>query len=163
MEYFKLLKNRIIVKKTILIIIFVFGLYNVISYYPHYDYYYSELIGGPKNAQKHVLVGLCYGAKESAEYIKTCFPEASSFAYIGCSRTVVPYYYSGRVTNDWEKEDVVVIEESYRILGRKTKEVEHFIDENPVQIIEENGATLSRLYLNNQNIRDMCNHYESIL
>ena len=162
-EFFKLLKNRMIVKKTILMIIFVFGLYNVISYYPNYDYYYSKLIGGPKNAQKHVLVGLCYGAKESVEYIKMCFPEVSSFAYIGCSRTVVPYYYSGRVTNDWEREDIVVVEESYRILGPDTEEVNHFKNVMPKIIIEENGATLSRLYLNNQNLRDMCNHYESIL
>jgi len=155
-QFFKLvnLKKTFIV--VVLLTVFSLAFYNFFVFYPHYDYYYSELAGGPKKVQNHVLVGLCYGAQESVEYIKRCFPQISTFAYIGCSKTTVPYYYSGVVTSNWKNDEIVVVEESYRILGDQTEEVKHFNSVVPEKVIDRNGAVLTRLYLNDQNVKSSC-------
>ena len=142
--------------KYITIFIFAIALYNLLSYFPSFDYYYSELIGGPKTAQKYTLVGHCYGAKESVDYIKECFGSTTSFAYMGCARPVTAYYYPYPVTENWHGEDIVVIEESYRILRSETEAVKYYKDKTTDKKIEKKGAVLSRLYLNNPNLIDNC-------
>lgn len=132
------------------------GVYNLASYYPSYDYYYSELVGGPKNVQRYSLAAHCYGAKESVEYIAKCFPETGSFAYLGCARPVTPYYYPNPVTENWQGEDIVVIEESYRILRGETDAVNYYKDRVPQESVAVKGAVLSRLYLNDPTLTNVC-------
>ena len=142
--------------KIVITFVLLVGVYNLASYYPSYDYYYSELLGGPKNVQKYSLVTHCYGAKESIDYINKCFPQASSFAYLGCARPATPYYYANPVTENWQGEDIVVIEESYRILRAETDAVNYYKDKVPEKALAVKGAVLSRLYLQSSSLTNLC-------
>ena len=147
---------RKIVINTIFAVFFLVGVYNYSLYYSSYDYYYNALFGGAKSVQNHVLVGLCYGAQETSNYIKKCYPQVTSFDYIGCSKTVVPYYFSGNLTDDWLNSSLVAIEESYRILGYQKDIIEYLDNKTEGKIIEKNGAILSRIYLNDSNLQNAC-------
>jgi hypothetical protein len=141
-----------------LIFLGLFGVatFNLVHYSPNYDYYYNILVGGPEGAQRHILVGLCYGAKESADYINSCFPQVNEFAYVGCSETVVPYYFHGIVTQDWQSQNVVVVEHSQEVLWSQSEGVNHFRDVNPEKIISRNAAVLSKVYVIDESLKNNC-------
>jgi len=124
--------------------------------FPNYDYYYNRFIGGARGASKFDMVGLCYGAKESAEYIDTCYPSVSFFAYVGCGKTVAPYYYTKDVVGDWQSEDIVVIEASLKTLSPSHEAVLHFNQLEPVKTIYGNGAKLAEIYVLNNGLVSGC-------
>lgn len=151
--------KRKFMRTILLTAVLVEALYNVVLYFPNYDYYYNELFRNSEISQYYTSAGLCYGARESVLYIRKCFPSAHSFAYLGCSKPIVPYIYPYDVNDNWQGSDIVVIEESRRILARGSNnvdDVKYFMDKTPVKIIKENGLTLSRIYLNNIKLENVC-------
>lgn len=148
-------KNNPILKAGLFFLFFI-ALINLYKYSPNYDYYYNELTGGPKTAQKIISVNLCYGAKESADYIKKCFPAVSSIDYIGCSKTVIPYYFSGNVYSDVGKGQLLVIEEYYRQMGFLTSDEKDYTKGKASIIIKRNGIILARIYNKNLSTSSMC-------
>lgn len=121
----------------------LFAVWNVWRFSPVYDYYYSGLIS-PKAATETSFLNLCYGAKESMDYING--HNLSSITYIGCSKSVIPYYYPNRVTTDWQNEKYTVVEESYVLLNPNSEIVRHFSTQKPMETISSRGLTLAKIY-----------------
>ncbi|KKQ76350.1 MAG: hypothetical protein US97_C0011G0007 [Microgenomates group bacterium GW2011_GWF1_38_5] len=97
-------------------------------------------------SQEYISVGLCYGAKESADFIKKCFPSEGSVTYIGCASTVVPYYYSGNLSREVNKNKIIIIEEYYTQMGYVSEDIYKIVNEVEPVFLENNGIILSRLY-----------------
>jgi len=135
---------------------FVMGLLNLYFYSPNYDYYYSELLGGSGNSQKYLASTLCYGAKESAEYVKKCFPTLRTINYVGCSRTVVPYYFPGVVVSDLDERTPVIVEEQYKFMNYIPEDVMEYIGGIDPIIVKRNGLVLSRVYLKDGDVKNTC-------
>ncbi len=118
-----------------------------VTYFPNYYLFYNSLVGGPEKAQKYDLVGLCMGAKDAVEYLEKAH-HPTSVAYIGCNKTVIPYYSPILVSTDWENEKFVIIEESLKTLSPEKDAVLYFQTKEPIFINYKNGAILSRVYQN---------------
>lgn len=137
-------------KKVKLLYFLLIGVYELsmaIHYFPNYSLYYNQLIGGPANAQKYDLPGLCMGARDSVFFLEKNY-SARSVAYMGCAKTVIPYYSGVSITTNWEKERFVIIEESFRILSPDEPAVLYFSNQEPVHINSWRGIVLARVYLN---------------
>lgn len=119
----------------------------VLYYFPNYSLYYNQLAGNPKNVQKIDLPGLCMGARDSILYLEKYYA-ASSVAYMGCAKTVIPYYSSIAITTNWQDEEFVVIEESYKALSPDEPAVLYFAKKEPLHINSKKGFILARTYLN---------------
>ncbi len=152
---FSKLKNKI-VPNIVVFTFFIIALVNIYKYSPNYDYYYSELFGGPKTAQKYIATSLCYGAKESAKFINKCFPSLTSFVYIGCADTVIPYYFSGTVVSKIGNDGLLVVEEYYNQMGYLSKDEQKYINAHKPVVIEKNGNVLARIYNNNLALPAIC-------
>lgn len=122
---------------------------SVARYSPDYYLFYNSLIGGPKNAQQYDLVGLCCGAKESAEFINKYYPTTHSVFVIGCSSSILPYYYSKKIAQDWQSAQIVVVENSFAQLLPNDEKIKHFNQLTPIHQVEAKGAILAKIYLNN--------------
>jgi len=144
-----------IVKKSKLIykilLSFVFIAYYAgltIYFFPNYYLYYNLLANGPFKAQKYDLVGLCMGAKDSIHFLERRYPEIKSVAYLGCNKTVIPYYSSIKVSTDWKNEKYVIVEESFRTLTPDNEAVGYYKTKSPIWINCSKGIILSRIYIN---------------
>jgi hypothetical protein len=127
------------------ILVFFLGVFNV--FLPNHYLYYNELIGGPGNAQKSNLVGLCSGSKYAVDYVLRCYPQVEQISSLGCGKTTIPYYYPHSYNANWKTADVVVIENYYLQL-EKDPEVNEFYDANrPTYTINVNGAKLAHIYV----------------
>jgi len=139
----KLNKKIITIFYVMILSISVFWTY---TYFPDYYLFGNFLSGGPCNMQKNEIIGLCQGAKKSSEYIKDNNPEIKSFAYLGCAKTVLPYYSSAKITTEWEKENIVVIEESFAKLSPNHEAVLYFKSQKPTYIVSSKEVTLAKVY-----------------
>ncbi len=154
---YSLLNQKISKKLLSLLIIFVI-IYQAtiaIKFFPNYFTFYNVFTGGTKKAQNYDLIGLCYGGREAAEYVKKCMPQVKSVAFLGCSKTVLPYYSSLKITTDWEKEEVIILENSFKTL-LPNEPIIYKIQEKPlVHVININGAILSWIY-SQKHIKNYC-------
>lgn len=119
----------------------------ILYYFPNYSLYYNQLAGSPENAQKIDLPGLCMGARDSVLYLEK-YHAASSVAYMGCAKTIIPYYSSIVITTNWENEEFVIIEASYKALSPNDPAVLYFAEKEPLHVNSKKGFILARTYLN---------------
>lgn len=133
-------------KFIFLICIVIINLLIIIHYYPSYQLFYNQLIGGPQNAQKYDLVGLCSGAKGSLEFIDQNFNINEPVAMIGCNKVIAPYYSSRQITTNWQTSNLVIVENAYKQLMPNDEAVKFFDEQKPIFVVKENGAILSRVY-----------------
>ncbi len=121
----------------------------VIGYSPDYYLFYNKLIGGPSNAQKYDLVGLCSGVKEALKFIDQSYNIHEPIAVIGCSQVLAPYYSSRQITTDWQTSNLVIIENSYKQLMPQSEVIKYYNGKIPIHVVIEKGAILSRIYSKN--------------
>lgn len=120
----------------------------VINYFPDYYLYFNKTLSLILKPQKDLLPSLCLGAKSSIEFMEETDLSVESLAYLGCAKTVIPYYSPIRTTVDWKTEKYVVIEESFRLLSPDAESVEYYKDRKPIFINEKQSVVLSRIYKN---------------
>lgn len=132
------------------------NLISILSYHPEQMFFYNSLLGGAGNAQRYDLVGRCYGIKEAIEFINRCYPGTPSLAILGCSNVTAPYYYHGRITTDWQREKLVVVENSFKQLLPNEDFIKYFDSIQPVYIATQKGAVVSRVYQIDGNLRSRC-------
>ncbi len=113
-------------------------------YLPNYYLYYNHFIGGPKNAVKYDLVGLCFGTKPAIKYLdQNKIPGIVSV--VGCSDTA-PYHTTRNLTKDWKQAEIVILESSYRQQHPDFESVKSVENRKLVQKISENGVITSWIY-----------------
>lgn len=134
----------------------IYQLTVAISYYPDYYLFYNSFIGGSKNAQKYDIPDLCYGTREAVEYIDTCFPEIDAVAILGSSKTVAPYYSSLKITTDWQKEKLIILEHAHETLLPHNKDVLEIKKSSLVKNIFVKGAHTATIYTSDLNITNYC-------
>ena len=85
--------------------LFVIGIatMSAVYYFPNYSLYYNVLSGGVRRVQKNNLVSLCMGAKDALQYLEDNFEDFRSVAYMGCTKTVIPYYSPVAISTNWEE------------------------------------------------------------
>ena len=115
---------------------------------PNYDYYFNELFGGGKNANNYISTNLCYGAKESAEYINRCFPEVKQVVYIGCAKAVLPYYYKGTISTDFTSDKPTIVESYYQQMGYLDQALNKYTEGKDHITIKSNNINLATIYTN---------------
>ncbi|KKQ49691.1 MAG: Glycosyl transferase family 39 [Candidatus Woesebacteria bacterium GW2011_GWC1_38_13] len=145
-KYFNITLKKNSFLKAILVFSIIICTFTVYKYNPSYDYYVNEFFRRSDMSQEYISVGLCYGAKESADFIKKCFPSEGSVTYIGCASTVVPYYYSGNLSREVNKNKIIIIEEYYTQMGYVSEDIYKIVNEVEPVFLENNGIILSRLY-----------------
>lgn len=128
---------------------------SIIKYWPDTTFFYNELIGGAKNAQKYDSVGLCLGTKEALDYINHCFNGEPSVAVLGCSVGGAPYYYA-TLTQDYTEADILVAEESFVRLGSDKSALQYLSALEPVYTATKSGVTLSKIYQLNSSFKSKC-------
>lgn len=116
----------------------------LIIFHPDYYLYYNFLIGGPQNAQKVDLVGLCFGTKPSLEYLDKN-KIAGLTGVIGCYDTA-PYHTSRPLTKNWADADILILENSYFQQYPQRTEVLMLSDYKLLQTITQKGAITARIY-----------------
>ena len=139
-----------------IIILVSLSLFSTVKYFPENYLYYNLLVGGPANAQKVDTVGLCAGTKGAVNYITRCFPSVKSIAVLGCGSVVAPYYFKGKISTDYENEQVTIVENSFTQLLPEEPAVKYFKSKTPLFISDKNGAILSRVYSKGQNFESAC-------
>lgn len=139
--------------RFVVLILILLSLSSAIKYFPENYLFYNSLVGGPKGAQKLDLVSLCYGSRQALDFTKKCKPEVNSVAILGCSNVTAPYYFHGKITTDWQKEKIVIVDNSYAKLLPNVESVEFFKLQTPEKIITLKEAEIARLYKNDPNIR----------
>ncbi|MFC1649101.1 ArnT family glycosyltransferase [Patescibacteria group bacterium] len=148
--------KRIWLRALLVSFLVLVSLFAAYSTFPYYEFYSNTFVGGSAGAQKHDLVGLCYGAKESVEYIKKCYPDVGSLAYLGCSKTVIPYYSNLNANVNWTYEQIVVIENSEAVLNSDSVPFSQYKFMSPSSEIVINGVVLSRIYVNDPDLSNLC-------
>lgn len=113
-------------------------------YHPNYYLYYNSLIGGPRNAVKYDLVGLCFGSKKALEYLDSN-NISGSVAVIGCSDTA-PYHTGRPLTKNWQKADIVILESSFKQQFPQSPSVYSTNDRILIKSIYENGVMTATIY-----------------
>lgn len=155
---YSLLNQKINKKLLNLLIVFVI-IYQAtiaVKFFPNYFTFYNIFTGGTKKAQKYDLIGLCYGGREAAEYIEKCMPQIKSVAFLGCSKTALPYYSSLKITTDWEKEKVIILENSFKTLLPNEPIISEVEKKPLIHAINIKGATISWIYQKNSITENFC-------
>lgn len=129
----------------------IFGsiVFATISYFPNYYLYRNVFVCKLQNFQEKEVLGLCMGVKSSLEYIHKNYPTIRSIAYLGCSKTTIPYYSSLSISTDWKQEKLIVVEESLTMLSPELEAVQYYKNKKPIYINSWRGIVLSRIYYNN--------------
>jgi len=147
-EIANLFKNKTICLIFISLFV-VYSLFLVIQYNPSYQLFYNRLVGGPGNAQKYNLVGLCSGVKGALKFIDQNYNLNEPVAIMGCSKVVAPYYSSRKITTDWQNSNLVIIEYAFEQLMPQSEVIKYFKNKIPIYVVKEKGATLSKIYTKN--------------
>lgn len=113
-------------------------------YHPDYYLYYNYLIGGPKNAQKYDLVGLCLGSKSALEYLDKNKIDGLT-GIIGCYDTG-PYHSARPQTKNWSAADILILEQAYAQQYPHRSEVEALKNKQLIHTIYEHGVLTARIY-----------------
>ena len=140
----------------VLLAIISLSLFNIYKYEPNYDYYYNEIFGGPAVAKNYVSTSLCYGAKESADTLKKCFPQVTQISYVGCARSTLPYYFSGIINSQIDPNQPVVIEAYYEQMKYVTTKTAKLVKNKDVINVTKNGVDLAKIYLNLKQFPKSC-------
>ncbi|OGM06907.1 hypothetical protein A2130_03705 [Candidatus Woesebacteria bacterium GWC2_33_12] len=135
--------------KTIAIIS-IFAISSTVSlfYFPNYYIYRNIFSGGPKIVQSNEVIGLCMGARSSILNLINKYPDIKSVAYLGCSKSTLPYYTNVTISTDWKTERFVIVEESMKLLSPNLEEIIYFNNKKPIYINDWHGVVLSRIYDN---------------
>ncbi len=151
-EIFKSL-NRKWLQSSLVLILIISSVITLIKYFPDYYFFYNNLVGGPGNAQKYDLVGNCLGTKNALKYIWNKYPDLPPVAVIGCSNVTASYYYQGKISEDWQKEKIVVVENTLFQLSPELESVRYFRSQKPIYQSTFNGAILANVYLKEETER----------
>lgn len=151
-------RAKFIFRVVILGLVIASSVFSALKYFPEDYLFYNSLVGGSGNAQKYDLVGLCYGTKEAIKYLNSCYPGTKSLAILGCSNVVAPYYFTGKVTTDWRKDDIVIIENSFKQILSNEEAIKYFNQKIPIFIAKQKDVVVSRVYTNNiRSFTSLCN------
>lgn len=81
------------------------------KYSPNFYLYYNQLIGGPTNATKYDLVGLCIGNKSALNYLDENKIDGV-VAVLGCA-DAAPYHTSRTLTKNYKLAKYIILESAY--------------------------------------------------
>ena len=117
-----------------------------ISYGPDYYLFYNYLIGGPKDAQKYDMVGVCASSKPAIEYLNSI--KFNGKIYVAGCQSAAHYYTNIPLVNDFNEASVVVLE-TYFQKQHPEQEVFEFLKDKPVwKSFEKHGAVIAEIYIN---------------
>lgn len=80
-------------------------------YPPNFYLYYNQFIGGPVNAVKYDLVGLCIGNKSALNYLDANKIEGT-VAVVGCA-DAAPYHTNRTLTKNYKLANYIILESAY--------------------------------------------------
>ncbi len=139
----KLEKSKHAYKSLALAIIIFLASYPIM-YFPNYYLYYNTFIGGPRNAVKYDLFGLCFGSKEALEYLDKNGPSGLT-GVIGCSDTAS--YHSGRtLTKNFIDADILIVESSFVQQHPDSKLLQTIRNKRLIKEILQQGVVTARIY-----------------
>lgn len=143
---FDLFKRSFPFPRFALIAFTIASLLSPFLYFPQLYLYYNQFVKGPDNAKKYDMVGLCFGAKESLEFLDRKGLEGPA-SILGCSDTG-SYHSSRQLTKYIYSTRWIVLESAYTQQFPTDSKVLFLQRLTPKYIVYEKGFVTARIYLN---------------
>lgn len=144
LKLFENIQNKFL--KNSLILTSLFSIIVPLGFFPNYQMYNNQFIGGAVGAAKIDRISLCVGNKKALEFLdKNGY--AGTVFILGCA-DAAPYHSGRTTTRDISKANLFIVEKAFEQIRPDDLELEQIRAKRLLKVIYENGVDTAKVYSN---------------